>query len=246
MKKIFLAVALFISLTSFAQKINKLIPEKNVARIIRTLSADDMMGRSAKEPAHIEKATAFIESEFKKIGLKPLKGLTGFRQEFQKEQISPSQLEVTIDGESVITENVILVSEKTQISAENTLPIKSIDFDAQATNPDQFFFSKAFGMTRDTSSAVILVAPEFAKTFKEFKGYFGKRFLNNRKGTKVFVLGKSKATSVSVKATQKVEVIKMINVVGMIEGKTKPDEMVVFSGHYDHIGILEPVAGDSI
>src|SRR6478752_5891717 len=116
MKKIFFAVALFISFTGFAQKINKLIPEKNVARIIRTLSADDMKGRSAKEPAHIEKATAFIESEFKKIGLKPVKGLTGFRQEFQKEQISPSQLEVIVDGEQVVAENIILVSEKTQIA----------------------------------------------------------------------------------------------------------------------------------
>src|SRR6476620_3463090 len=101
MKKIFVASLLFLYSTGFAQKINKLIPEKNVARIIRTLSADDMMGRSAKEPAQIEKATAFIESEFKKIGLKPLKGLTSFRQEFQKEQISPSQLEVTVDGEHV-------------------------------------------------------------------------------------------------------------------------------------------------
>ena len=38
----------------------------------------------------------------------------------------------------------------------------------------------------------------------------------------------------------------MTNVVGMIEGKTKPDELVVFSAHYDHIGILQPVEGDSI
>lgn len=38
----------------------------------------------------------------------------------------------------------------------------------------------------------------------------------------------------------------MANVAGMIPGKTKPDEFVVFSGHYDHIGIEAPVNGDSI
>ncbi len=247
MKKIITLVFFFGAvLTINAQKVNKLIKEKNVSRIIKVLSADDMMGRSARKPEQIEKATAFIENEFKKIGLKPLKGLTGYRQEFQKEQIAPEQIEVIIDGERIAEENLVLASEKTVINFEKGLSIKSIDFDAQAPNKDQYFFDKAFALARDTSSSIVLVAPEFQANFKEFKGFFGKRFLNNRKSTKVFVLGKSKVTTFSVKATQKIETIKMANVVGMLEGKSKADEMVVFSGHYDHIGILQPVAGDSI
>jgi Zn-dependent M28 family amino/carboxypeptidase len=39
----------------------------------------------------------------------------------------------------------------------------------------------------------------------------------------------------------------MNNVVGVLEGNTKPDEMVVFSGHYDHLGVIQRVInGDSI
>ena len=38
----------------------------------------------------------------------------------------------------------------------------------------------------------------------------------------------------------------LFNVVGVIPGKTKPDEYVLFSAHYDHIGILKPMQGDSI
>ena len=247
MKKIIAAVFFFGAvLTINAQKVNKLIKEKNVSRIIKTLSSDDMMGRSARKPEQIEKATAFIEKEFKKIGLKPLKGLTGFRQEFTKEQISPSKLEVVIDGESIASENLILVSEKIDINLDKSLSIKTIVVDPSVTNKDQYFFDKAFTLARDTSSSIVLVAPEFQANFKEFKGYFGKRFLNNRKSTKVFVLGKSKVSTYSVKASQKIEAIRMTNVVGMLEGKSRTDEMVVFSGHYDHIGILPPVAGDSI
>ena len=247
MKKIIAAVFFFGAvLTINAQKVNKLIKEKNVSRIIKTLSSDDMMGRSARKPEQIEKATAFIEKEFKKIGLKPLKGLTGFRQEFTKEQISPSKLEVVIDGESIASENLILVSEKIDINLDKSLSIKTIEVDPSVTNKDQYFFDKAFTLARDTSSSIVLVAPEFQANFKEFKGYFGKRFLNNRKSTKVFVLGKSKVSTYSVKASQKIEAIRMTNVVGMLEGKSRTDEMVVFSGHYDHIGILPPVAGDSI
>ncbi|WP_109699763.1 M20/M25/M40 family metallo-hydrolase [Chitinophaga deserti] len=36
------------------------------------------------------------------------------------------------------------------------------------------------------------------------------------------------------------------NVVGLIRGRSKPDEYVIFSGHYDHIGVLKSVAEDSI
>ncbi|MEK6783665.1 MAG: M20/M25/M40 family metallo-hydrolase [Bacteroidota bacterium] len=246
MKKMIILLFMVVCTSSFAQNVNKLIKEKNVGRIIKTLSADDMMGRSAKEPAQIKKATAFIESEFEKIGLKPLKGLSAFRQEFIKEQISPLNLEVTIDGEAIATENLILVSEKTDINIEKGLAIKSIDFDSQVANKDQYFFDKAFGLARDTSSSIILVAPEFQANFNEFKGYFEKRFSNNRKSTKVFILGKTNASVYSVKASQKIESIKMTNVVGQLEGKSKPDEIVVYAAHYDHIGILQSVAGDSI
>lgn len=38
----------------------------------------------------------------------------------------------------------------------------------------------------------------------------------------------------------------MSNVVGILRGKTKPEEFVVFSAHYDHLGIGLPQQGDSI
>jgi Zn-dependent M28 family amino/carboxypeptidase len=38
----------------------------------------------------------------------------------------------------------------------------------------------------------------------------------------------------------------LFNVAGIIPGKSKPDEYVVFSGHYDHLGIVKPMNGDSI
>ncbi len=36
------------------------------------------------------------------------------------------------------------------------------------------------------------------------------------------------------------------NVVGILPGKTKPDEYVLYSAHWDHLGICEPVDGDNI
>jgi Zn-dependent M28 family amino/carboxypeptidase len=121
-----------------------------------------------------------------------------------------------------------------------------IPYDTAIKNTRQFLLSKAFNLTRDTATAFVLVAPEFKENFKELKTYFGKRFISGRKTNKIFVLGVTSVLSYSVKAIQKIEPITMANVVGVLPGKTKPDEFVVFSGHYDHIGIRPAVAGDSI
>lgn len=38
----------------------------------------------------------------------------------------------------------------------------------------------------------------------------------------------------------------LFNVVGILKGKTKPEELVIFSAHYDHLGIVKPLGLDSI
>ena len=242
-----LSILVLLSSTLYGQSVNKLIKEENVTRVIKTLTADDMMGRSASQPEHIEKATAFIEREFEKIGLHHLSELTSYRQEFKKEMIAPYTLEVIINGNQVPQHTIVLASESTSINLVQGLAIKTIDFDGTVTNKRQHMLSKAFGYIRsDTTSSIIVVASEFESEFKELSGYFGKRFISGRKSTKLFVLGKYDIQSYSVKATQKTQNITMANVVGILPGKTKPDEFVVFSGHYDHIGIETPVNGDSI
>ena len=232
--------------TSYAQKENKIITEENVVRIIKTLAADDMQGRPADQPVVIEKATQFIEKEFKKIGLKPLKGLAGFRQEFTKERIVAESLDVVINGVQVPSANVILVSEELKVNMTSGFSIKSIPFDSAAKDIEQYFFGKAMVLSRDTSRTMIFVDEKLKANFEQFKGFFKSRFATNRKGLKIFVLGQYSPTSYSVNAIQKKEVIKMANVAGMLPGKKKPDEFVVFSAHYDHIGKLEAVEGDSI
>ena len=69
MKKI-LVTGLLASITffCFAQDTATIINAKEVERIEKTLSADDMRGRKAFTP-DIDKAAAFIAGEFKSIGL---------------------------------------------------------------------------------------------------------------------------------------------------------------------------------
>ena len=70
------------------------VSEKNVSRIIETLSADQMKGRHAFDE-EIEHAAAFISSEFEQIGLSPLPGNDDFLQEFSIYTLKPSQASVS-------------------------------------------------------------------------------------------------------------------------------------------------------
>lgn len=111
-----------------AQREVELITEDYVREVVTTLSSDAMMGRDATKPEQIRKASDYIESQFKSIGLTPGTP-TGFRQEF---------------------------------------------------------------------------------TNKKMPG------------------------------------VSLNNVFGVLPGKSKPDEMVIFSAHYDHVGMQPAVAGDSV
>jgi hypothetical protein len=104
MKQTFTLIFFCASLLGFAQPVNKFINEESVTRVIKALAADEMMGRSATRPEHIDKAAAFIADEFKTMGLTPLQGLKTFRQGFKKDMIVPQTLEVTINNQKIPTE----------------------------------------------------------------------------------------------------------------------------------------------
>ncbi|HSG47436.1 MAG TPA: M28 family peptidase, partial [Longimicrobiales bacterium] len=55
-------------------------------------------------------------------------------------------------------------------------------------------------------------------------------------------------TGVTARATVESEVreVETANVVGLVPGTERPDEVVTITSHYDHFGIGEPVGGDSI
>src|SRR6201986_5683074 len=101
MKKFLFAGALLsLSTSVFAQDVDKMIKLDDVERIIKTLSADDMQGRGTFTPG-IEKAAQFIEGEYKQIGLQPMEGNSGYRQNFSMIKTVPGKTDVTINGPAI-------------------------------------------------------------------------------------------------------------------------------------------------
>jgi len=59
------------------------IDSEEVSRVLKTLSADDMMGRSALKPEEIKKSADFISQEFKRAGLFFFNGAESYMQNFE-------------------------------------------------------------------------------------------------------------------------------------------------------------------
>ena len=76
-------------------KVDNIINVKDVTRIQKTLSSDEMLGRAVHTPG-IEKAAEFIASEFKKAGLQTLGEAKDFRQDEQDGQDKKPAFERTM------------------------------------------------------------------------------------------------------------------------------------------------------
>ncbi|MFM7029438.1 MAG: M28 family metallopeptidase [Chakrabartia sp.] len=63
-----------------------------------------------------------------------------------------------------------------------------------------------------------------------------------RKGFKAVPLGLKASLSFTTDIKRQIS----HNVVGLLPGKKRPDEVVLYSAHWDHLGICEPVNGDNI
>ena len=258
MKKLFFTVAMLATLTgAMAQNVNKMIDQKDVERIIGILAADDMQGRAIYTPG-IEKAAKFIEGEFAAAGIAPLPGNTGFRQNLPADKkITPGKTTVNINMSSVS-------STSTYCSATASFEW-SDDADVQVVieGPGKNYQQDMRALATSGKKTLVIVDSSYKADFKAAKDRAatggGGRSAGGGGGRGgaaaaptapiVYVLGnwdRIRSFEANCKVTVEDSPLRLFNVAGMIPGKSKPDEFVVFSGHYDHLGIGKGMKPDSI
>ena len=219
-----------------------------VTRVIQTLAADDMQGRGTGQPGGL-KAAQFLAAEFKRIGLKPLPGRPDFEQTLTVYQGLTSPVSAIISGQTMAPLQAMA------ISGEPTLRWTSEDAQLPAVvviGPEPAERRKLFSYLRPTANTLVFVDTAQVKAFRQLAGYVAKGTTSAeppKPFSTVFVLGpKPAALTYRISASSVLEPVQLRNVVGMLPGRDpkRAKENVVFSGHYDHLGYLKPVAGDSI
>ncbi|OXA78433.1 Peptidase family M28 [Flavobacterium aquidurense] len=237
MKKIIVSV--FVLSQCFnvhGQSIDKIITNKEVTRIEKILSADDMQGRRTFTPG-IDKASAFIESEFAAIGLQTFNAATNYRQEFSMTASSALSSKITIDGKEINNNQVVTFSYLPQVSLTEKSDISIVKINKGDNIGDKF--NEYY---KSPKNLLVLVDPSFNTVLPNIQ-HIDRVNATPGNNTIIFVFGTTEATTFSVELTNTISNKKLNNVVGILPGKTKPNEYVIFSGHYDHLGVGSPEEG---
>ncbi|MFQ5705280.1 MAG: M20/M25/M40 family metallo-hydrolase [Gemmatimonadales bacterium] len=219
------------------------IERVDVERILSTLSADSMEGRDAFGPG-IEKAEDFIAKEFAAIGLDRMEGLDSYLQSFPAYSLDPESRKVVVNGRSIPDDRVAIVSQ--QESFHWTSPR---DVEVVRIGPNDNLIGEFSARRRGAGNTLLLVDEGQKELFDRIRRFVSgpshAMQLTDSSACVLVLTRQTRARSLDVRVVNKVTEHELTNVVGVIPGK-RADEIVLFSGHYDHIGIRSPVEGDSI
>ena len=223
----------------FAQKADNIISAKEAERIEKVLAADDMRGRKVFTP-ELEKAADFIASEFKKAGLQPWAGNATYLQGFAMVKPKFISASGTLDGKPLDQKNIVVITSQPEFKMD-----QHSGFEKAVIKSGDNFFMEAYAYFQSGKNYFITVDTVFAKNFARLAQLKGAGMFKTDKSI-VYVLAEKEPATFSIAAKHEITEQKLANVVGILPGKSKKDEYVIFSGHYDHIGIGQAVNGDSI
>ena len=208
-----------------------------ISKNINYLASDEMKGRKTFSP-EIDRAAEFIAADFEKSGLKPLQNNSYF-QKFSMINAKQTGMEGAINDMGVNTENTIIVTTQPSLIIKNTDGFKLIQIKATDN------FNEAVRTISTTKEkTIIAVNTAFQKNFNRLQ--FLKRNLTSKTPDLIFVISDNPVDKIDLKVTHEISENKLQNVLGVLPGKSKKNEYVIFSAHYDHIGTTGKNINDSI
>ncbi|GAC1417376.1 MAG: hypothetical protein NVS1B13_06120 [Flavisolibacter sp.] len=223
--------------SGFTQNINDIITVHEAKRIEYTLASDEMKGRLAGTP-EIELATNFIETEFKKIGLQPFNG-SSYIQEFT--MVKPKLLSISVQ----LNQRMALPKDVFVLTNEQNLRVdEKSGYEEQYIKAGDNFFHKYMSAVNDNKNLIVYTDTSFAKYIDFFNQ--NSRQIFKRNTNVIFILNKGGIQSFTIKTKHNFQETKLKNVIGVLPGKTLKNQYLIFSGHYDHLGIGKSVNNDSI
>jgi len=219
------------------------IDAASVERVITALSADEMLGRAPFTPG-IDKAADFIAAEFASIGLQKIGETDGYLQRFVAYRLQVRSRRVVLNGIETAPDRSIAWAGAPSVRWKTGDPVE-----VAVIGPEDDAGQKINSIRVKDRSALILMNASHEAFFRRLtnRGPAPLFFLDPPSGaTLVFVLtDEAHLISFEVEVTAPLEELPLTNVVGWIPGR-RSDEIVLFGGHYDGKGLLEPMDGDSI
>ncbi len=145
-----------------------------------------------------------------------------------------------LDGQAVEKDNIIAVTTVPALKVDQQSGYEKLVLDSAAN-----LVAEAFKIVNSNKKYIVFVNTAHAKNFSRLRRF--KRDSFEDKQPVIFVLTDSNPAVFSFDITHEITKSSLANVVGILPGKSKKEELVIFSAHYDHLGIGKPnAAGDSV
>ncbi|WP_206484126.1 M20/M25/M40 family metallo-hydrolase [Thalassotalea sp. G2M2-11] len=228
-----LAVSLslpFLSTSSLANNISF----ESMSQDISYLASDQLKGR-ASFSEDIDVAAQYISQRFDEIGLVPLAGNKNFKQTFSITSIMPKELAVSLNGQAISAKNLGMASTLEQIDWQNTQ-----EFTTHVIGKDDNMRQVLAQINQSGGKHVALINPAHSKLFNGYRRYFAQglnKLSLDHQGAIVMVLTEQTSiNTIKVNASTAITKQTLTNVVGVLPGKEKKQEIVLYSAHYDHLG----------
>jgi len=237
MKKFFFLLGVCFSVQLFslvlsAQDLVDSIRKEETYEILNFLSSDDLEGRGNFTPT-LTIAANFIANRFAEYGLQPLEGNFNFYQPFNaKDSRGIYRDRVKLDGKYLDPSQFIYLSSEVMPQSLALNDFKVVECDGT------FSDSILLAHWSDTTNTLIWwKRPAAGNKGIPFENIQTPNFPPSKNILVVLSISLPRSLVVRINETYKESVL--FNIVGMLPGKTKPDEVIIFSAHYDHIGLTD-------
>jgi putative aminopeptidase FrvX len=240
MKFSLLLLAVVFAGKSWSQDVLNTISKAETERIEKYLSSDELEGRKTFSKG-IDKAAAFIANEFAQAGLSTFKNSGTYLQSFSRMSARFISASGNFDGTAIDQKNIIVVTPQANFSIT-----EASGYEVVKINKEDNFSMAIRKYMGASKNYLILLDESFAQNFSRLTNL--KSNITENQKSVVFVLSNLTPSKFTIEATHKIDNLNLANVVAVIPGKSLSNEYVIFSGHYDHLGInsARSVNGDSI
>ncbi|XQW83763.1 M20/M25/M40 family metallo-hydrolase [Thalassotalea piscium] len=230
----YLALALTLPFTlSHVSYANNISLEQMTADV-SYLASDKLKGRGNFSP-EIDQAADYISGRFKEIGLVPLPGFSDFKQTFNVINIKPQTVKVTLNNKDVTSDHIAMVSTISNIDWTDTK-----DFTTHIIPADGNFRATLGEINQQGGKHLVLLNSAQNKIFSGYQGYFSRginKLSVDHQGAVIIVLtDETQVDTINIHAKTSITTQSLTNIVGVLKGKERRDENILFSGHYDHLG----------
>jgi len=197
----------------FSSKLLLAQDEAFARKIVDTLSSRHFWGRGYTKHG-VKKAEKYLNAQFKNIGLKPMDGKSFLQPFSYSVNTYPGKMDVAINGKPLVPGQDFIVSPESR-GIKKTLKLEQQDSTHFVNVVDRVLVVKENKLTWSAEQKV--------------KDYTIIEFNKN--------LFKPKPASISINIKSKlITNFKTANICGIVKGTLKPDSVIVYTAHYDHLG----------